>query len=462
MNFTKITTIIIIITSILVGVFALLGENKAPRVKGEIEIKGSKDSAESIDQNLVINFTSPMNQKSVEESLKITPEVKYDIYWSDNRAFIYFRENLIYDSTYTIEIEDSAKDVYGNKLSKTFKYEFKTKERLLAIQQRGSEDSIIYTNQNFENPKVQFKGPDIKYYDATEKFLAVVQTPKNSVSTLKVKNLENEIIKEIPVEHSIINSIDLSFKNDLLIYIEQPAEKLSGYVIPGETTNLKIYDIKKEKLSTLELPDYITYVLSAELNPDGKSLLIKGPESTYYIVDIFKSTENPISLGTHLSASGFTRNFSELVLVDAPFSVPNADFPVILTLNNRNEQTRITNGDIYSIDPFHYFNKNSLVFSEQTDGPEGKFKIVEYNKDSKEKKILIEFEHEDVELPKISFDDKYIVIERYSDEDLEEFEGLRNIGFLSKPYNATVLVYDIKSGKLLGKELRAVNAIWIE
>lgn len=460
-SFTKITatTTLLLLSSIIL--FAFLGENKAPRVKGEIELEGSKNEAESINQKLIVNFTSPMNQTSVSESFSITPEVRHDIYWVDNRANIYIRENLIYDTEYTVHIKSSAEDVYGNNFKNDYQFSFRTKKRILAIQQRGAEDSIIYTNENFENPEVVFKASDIKLYDATENFVAIVTTPKNSASTLTLKNISKNEEINIPINKSIINSVDLSFKEDLLIFIEQPIEEQLGYVIPGEITQVKIYNIDTGDLSTLELPEYISYILNAEINPDDRSLLIKGPESTYYLVDIY-NPDNPVSLGTHLSASGFTSNFQELVLVDAPFSIPGANFPIILTLDNNNKQTRITNGDVYSIDPAHFHNKNVLIYSEQTEGPEDSFDIIEYNKQTQEKRILLEGGNNDLELPRISFDDRFITIERYSEEDLAQYEGLRNIGFLSKPYNATILVYDVLQGKLTGKELTAVNAIWIE
>ncbi len=80
------------------------------------------------DSEIQITFDEPMNRTSVESALSIQPIVKYSLIWNDNSTIlrILFTEKLSYNTSYTIFVNLTAKDVLGNYLRSPLKLNFTT------------------------------------------------------------------------------------------------------------------------------------------------------------------------------------------------------------------------------------------------------------------------------------------------------------------------------------------------
>lgn len=79
-----------------------------------------------IDAVIKIKFSHEMDKKSVEEGLKISPAISYEIKWIDNQIIIYPLQ-LNYETVYTVKIENAYRKS-GQKLE-TFSFSFETAKK---------------------------------------------------------------------------------------------------------------------------------------------------------------------------------------------------------------------------------------------------------------------------------------------------------------------------------------------
>ncbi|WP_455392087.1 Ig-like domain-containing protein [[Eubacterium] cellulosolvens] len=71
-------------------------------------------------------FNEPMDQVSTENAFSISPNVKGQFSWKDNKLMFAPDEYLDYNTTYEVEISKNAKDIEGNSLSGEIKWSFTT------------------------------------------------------------------------------------------------------------------------------------------------------------------------------------------------------------------------------------------------------------------------------------------------------------------------------------------------
>ncbi len=102
-------------------------KNKIPEIKETSIVKNSKNIL--IDtSDIEISFSKEMNKTSIEENLKIIPDINYSLQWeNDNtKLLIIFNEDLEYITTYQISIRKDSVDLQGNNLEETFTLTFTT------------------------------------------------------------------------------------------------------------------------------------------------------------------------------------------------------------------------------------------------------------------------------------------------------------------------------------------------
>ncbi|MCK5741739.1 MAG: Ig-like domain-containing protein, partial [Chlorobi bacterium] len=81
-------------------------------------------------QSVEIEFSKYMNRAQVNESIFISPSVKYQTDWSGKNLEIEFTENLDSNTTYSILLGTEYSDIRGNKPEKAFLLIFSTGESL--------------------------------------------------------------------------------------------------------------------------------------------------------------------------------------------------------------------------------------------------------------------------------------------------------------------------------------------
>ncbi len=82
------------------------------------------------DIHIEIEFSEPVEQRSVEETLFITPYSRYSVSWKGRRMIIEFKEPLYVDRTYVITVGAGAKDRRNNIMEDSFTLAFTTGEHL--------------------------------------------------------------------------------------------------------------------------------------------------------------------------------------------------------------------------------------------------------------------------------------------------------------------------------------------
>lgn len=82
------------------------------------------------DVQVEIEFSEPVQQRSVEETLFITPFSRYTVSWKGRRMIIEFTEPLYADRTYVITVGAGAQDRRNNMMEESFTLAFSTGERL--------------------------------------------------------------------------------------------------------------------------------------------------------------------------------------------------------------------------------------------------------------------------------------------------------------------------------------------
>lgn len=94
----------------------------------------------SVNTQIAVTFTQPMNHRSVERSFSIVPHLAGDFTWSGNQLLYLPRKPLTYSTTYTVTIAARARDAGGRHLFRAFRRSFTTQsQHLVYLGTRGGE-----------------------------------------------------------------------------------------------------------------------------------------------------------------------------------------------------------------------------------------------------------------------------------------------------------------------------------
>jgi parallel beta-helix repeat protein len=96
-----------------------------------ISILNNSNNVQINTPEIIIVFSKSMNNESVERVLKIFPNINFSIQWKNNKTIlnIIFNENLQYNRTYRISIDNGAVDQDGNNLDQSLILTFNTERK---------------------------------------------------------------------------------------------------------------------------------------------------------------------------------------------------------------------------------------------------------------------------------------------------------------------------------------------
>lgn len=77
------------------------------------------------------------------------------------------------------------------------------------------------------------------------------------------------------------------------------------------------------------------------------------------------------------------------------------------------------------------------------------------------RKEILQMPPYSLEFPKPSYDDKFIVIEKYTQDELLDYTKQRDFVFETKPSTAELVVYDTQRNVLYQNGSRGINALWV-
>lgn len=426
------------------------------------EVNGGAEKAELKNTTVKVSFSGPMNKDSSDRFISVSPSTEFSTAWSNNVLYVIFKKNLNSNTEYSVKVSSEMKDVYNKNLSKDFVYDFKTESLNLAfIKSENNTKKVVLTDANLENSKDLFNSPDLRLFALNKDYLVVV-TRKDNLDNLQLLNLKNGFIRNFNIESSVIERIDFSPLKNEFIYLTQEVTKISGYNSLSDRIDIHQYNIDTNESRIINADQPALQVIDIKYLPDGESIMYKTADGYYNLMPI-NNPNSQTQLGRFLADGGFNNNGDKAVFVGFDPAQTFAQYQYIIQLNADRSQENITDGSFGALDPQYFNNDNSLVFAQkykELEATKGIFKIVRLNEDKSVDSIL-EDENQSLELPKVSPDDRYIVIEKYTEEALLDYQNQRNFLFQTKPNNASLIIYDLVEKKIIDHNIQGIEAKWV-
>lgn len=436
---------------------------RTPQVRAVLLPTG-RSGVEVLRPSATIRFSSPMNKDAVVSSLLITPVVEYTVSWQGNDLRIYFANGLDLGQEYTIKIGSAAKDVFNKGLAQDYEYKFVTKQPAFTyIQKNGrgkNQDKLVEFDLLNQKQNVLVAGYDIDLFARGKDFILFSTSGINKVSKLWKLDLTTGVKNEIaPLGMTFTTSKIVAAPHSNLFALSlQPGELRGQNLIYSDSSRLFVYNA--ETGSFVEQKTNNT--LDVDFLPDGSGLLLRGSDAIYYLFDI--KQQESFDLGRHFATGGVNSAGNKIVFVDFDPLLNGAFYPNINIYNKDRSQVAFTDGTEFVIDPQFFYRKEGLVFAQKSgelDGSRGLFSIVSQGFEQEAKAETISLPNVSLELPKLSEDDRYILVEKYEPGQLLDYENMRNFVFQTKPYSAKLVVYDRKSQSWIeGVEISGVSAVW--
>lgn len=94
----------------------------------------------SVNTQIGVTFTEPMNIRSVEDSFAVAPRVAGSFSWSGNEMLFLPRHALAYDRTYTVTVGASAADRAGKRIFRPYQASFTTEAQHLIYRGTAGRD----------------------------------------------------------------------------------------------------------------------------------------------------------------------------------------------------------------------------------------------------------------------------------------------------------------------------------
>lgn len=449
-------------------VFAALNLQSAPHVR-RVSLVGNEDNAELRNQRIKINFTRPIAKdykNNIKEYLTITPEIDFKPVWTGNQLTIILNEPLLSANGYEVKLSKDIEDTYGDKFAKDFIYQFKTRNQKLYFIERNypdGKDKIIETDVSLSSKtQIYTSELEILKFSKKDNYLAVVESHTNKGKRLKLTDLKEGKTKQVMPENEDVFQAKFSERSHNLYILSQKFSIEDNFMVPEAGRMLYVYNLDNEQLRELKLGNNFLDIDEFFLSPDERGIVIKDAITLFYYLIDLNDTQTSISLGKYLSTGGFNRKGDLIAFNNIDLGEINSE-PYIMTINGNREKFELTNGANYAVDPvFIPTVKNEIIYATKAkDYPDTKGLSKIIIADVKGKKLQeISMENLGLEVPVPSVDGRYVAIEAYRPDALQDYENQRSISFQAKPYDAEIIVYDLQARQLISKDFKGIEAYW--
>lgn len=234
-----------LVLSLLIGILLLSGDRTAPRVRDfnwKDKYVGAEDTA------FIFTFSRPMNHKSVEANLKLTPALPGKISWAGRRMAYTPLSPIPYGTEYQVELE-GAKDLFSGGQGKTiepFTTTFRTRDRAFAyVGVEGNEQGRLILYNLTKQKKTVLTPPDLvvmnfEPYPNGDRILFSANDRKNQLKSLLTEQL-----------YTVTTGVSFQSPNERSTS-PQPSGKLELVLDSKEYQNLQF-----------------------DLSPDGKTIVVQ-------------------------------------------------------------------------------------------------------------------------------------------------------------------------------------------
>lgn len=452
---TKVTIITIAILLILITCLIYLGSLKKNHIR-EIKVTGSQLSAALVDTKINLKFSRPVNRENIKNYISIYPETDFNANFIQNDLQISFTKNLDSNTTYSLKLSKDIKDIYKEDLESEFIYEFKTKEqKILFIKKENNSDKVVESSIDFSNQMELYESKKIKGFKKVGNYLLVVTVNEDRTQNIVLKNLLENSIKDFKLENQSIFSFDMSDKN--VLFLAQKVEVAQRFLSPQGSSTINIYNIENGELKLFNPSNTGVNTLFAKFSPDNQNVIYKSSDSFFYLANLDES--EPVAIGRFKTYGAFNTDLNKIIFTEFDPLQTYSSFQFISIFNSNRELNKVTTGEYPVVDPKFFHNSDDIIFSSENkplEGSTGIFKIVKYNGSGFED--IYADDDNSLELPEVSFDDKYLVFEKYSKEDLLDFENQRDFIDYTKPLYGSLVSFDLNDKKFIGQCENCIEA----
>lgn len=468
-TFSKIILGVFGALTFLIALFILLNSFTKPHVRS-IRTLGDSSKAEFSNQRIEIFFNRPIQKNDennkpidIKPFIKSTPEFDYNFVWSGNNLLIIPKTILDSSTQYTIEVLPGLTDIYNNKIEDSYSYSFSTKEQFLIYMEKNypkAADKIVRRNISGTVIETLFESKNIKSFSMNSNYLVVVVTPERTDDII-VLDLDSKKQNDFKLQNTTVSKVDISSISNNFLFIYQDVEIQEQFLLPLSNNIIKIYNIDNSETISFNPRETATDVMDALFSPDGLNILYRSTESFYYLANADPNVD-PISIARFTGTGGFNKDGTKIVFSNYdPLQIASA-YPFIVTFTSDRETSNLTDGLEYVLDPTFKNKEDVVVYSQrylELLGTQGIFEIYQRNL-NKEATPLFRDSTRSLELPKVSWDDKYLATEAYETKDLLDYLNQRSFISQRKPTKASIIVFDLQKKEKIFEINNAINAAW--
>lgn len=461
--FKKILISVFVILGVSIILLAFLSDHSNTKVVN-IKLIGDRENASIKNQRVDIKFSKPISKEDSRLEVLIKAEnsdqkITTKQFILGTRVIIDLDENLDYSTKYLVEIT-GLKDVYKKDVQ-SYSFDFQTIAPGFYYLENGDQKDriMLYTLESREKIQI-FEAEDIELYAFNSDYMAIV-IEKAQYSTLSVVRLKDKkLVEELKFDFKQVGKLDITQRSNKIVYTLQEYEYQDEFVVP--TTGFEVFylDIQKGDPTKLQYGELDFDVNELVLSPDDNFILVEDSTEGYYLIDL-NDTRAGIPLGRFVSTGGFNSQADKIIFLS--FEPENLERDIFITYFDIKEGLKnITTGDYEVIDPRFFNTSDELVYSRFKDSLDsrGIYRIVRSTL-AGEEKALLDLEGYSLEYPLTSYDDQYLVAEKYPYDSLVDFNYSRSTGYLTKPNSAELIVLDLTTNKLIVEGITGIDARWI-
>ncbi len=466
-SFSKsLAIVIVLLVAGLVGLILLnLGSNFHVR---SVTLNQTDQKAHILNQQIIVEFNRPLVKQDWSELIKISPPVEAQFLERGAKLYIFIKESLQSDTEYQVELVDSVEDIYGERLTEAFNYRFLTRSLELYAQETTASGTSISKWQlpDFTTTNLYNSAMEIRNYDVSAEQLAVVEMVQQDLFAIKLVDLADNSFEWITdTKNENAYAVQFVPGRNLIYFIKEKITYIEEYPVSDGGRALYAYSLDTATTSPIELSPQIEDIDEFIVSQDGRTILLRdSADAEYYLVDA-NNTNNSIPLGKFASTGGISPD-STKVLFSKLDLVGGAPEPFLVTVDSQKQEEVVSKQGKYAIDPDYANTSDSFTYSQQyreVAGSRGLFEII-LPHSSDAGKATLKANNLSLELPKLSPDDRYVVVEAYTAEQLLDYANLRILGFQAKPSTAELRIYDLKienlGDNLIKKIDNSINAKW--
>lgn len=459
--FERISSLVIGLLLIFSLLFTYLANNKQLQITS-VQLNSTQNGqAKLVNQQIKIEFSSQLNSQSLNDYINFEPKLDFVTYLQGRQLIIKPELNLLSDQDYRLSIANGLQDKYGHQLSQTYFYDFHTVANKFTFLRKANEDKIIQADLNGEQV-VLYKQKNISFFTRNSNYLAVIYDKSIKYSSIAIVNLLNGDVSNIDLDKYRITSASMAPDLNQLVYTAYLTKIDDGVVLADALPQVFLYDIDHKAQTNIELKDLIVSADEVRFAKDNRSITFRDSfSSEYYISDINSQTKS-IPVGSFLQNGGLNKDVDALVLTNFAREKTFAAKTYLVLFDSNRDLKVLTSDNQDSVDPSFFQTQDSIVYSkkyQELEGSRGLFQInqVDFQKNSQP---ILKIPGSSLELPKLSADDRFLLVEVYKPQELTNYLAQRTMGFQTKPLKANLLVYDLLQKKVVLKDLPGFDGVW--